>query len=488
MSLKPNVESRHSLVTPNVHRLWFLALVILGFAVYAPGLTIAYYGDDFESIHTDWHRTSFFRPAQFFLLKAMQTFFGFDTFPIHVTQLLLHVILSHLVYRAAMEFGFGIGQALLASTLMLVSQANVYGVLSNATLSQVGGTCFGYFSLWFNRRGLLEQRAAYHLLGLGSFAMALLFKETSVAFFPMVAVTMVVLTWSSKGIERAHLIRGVVLYLGSYAMVLILYLTLRHAAGAIPIKIGTGSRYEFSLGLNILKNAALLMLSATTPISSVAVYRLSADRRLLPLFAVLFVTCVLAILVMIGMIRRNKRLCLMLASLGLLSVAPALPLAHVSELYTYNVMPVVALMVGGGLGALSLNRWHRIRLVSVSLILAVLVSHVVGLRHKAHLMWENGQRANELLDQVVAQARVAPPGATLRLESGSNHLRYSVFVMPEFSVLRYSTHVIQARAQRSDIRVEFSKSPASFETHTAETILRLKLQDGRVTTVGPNDR
>jgi len=459
-------------------RVWLVILGIAGLALYASGLNIGYYGDDFDYLSTyiDWPPNGMYRPAHIFVLHTIQRLVGFSPVPIHLVQLALHVALACLVYRAARAIGVDGLQAALGSIFMLVSQANAFGVLSNCTLSQVGGASFGYFSLWYARRAFLEDNRACRLASLTSFAVALLFKESSVAFLPMLPVALLASDWTSAT-SRKDLARKTAAQFIPAVAVLIGYLVLRQAGGADPIRLGTASRYEFSFGFNVLKNGASFLLSAFTPVSSVTVYELATGKHILPLLLVLLATAVFVTMVGIGIYRCRRWLWVILFVLAGLSLGPMLVLAKVSELYTYNAMPVVALIVGGGLGSLISNSGRLMKAATVTGTVAVLLSHVVAVQQKSHLMSDNGRRAAVLFDDVVEIVRTAPSGVTVRMENSTSDRGYSIFVMPEFSVLIHAQHAIQVRAGRPDVAVVVTPPWTRLTPNNNE--IRLRIQNAR---------
>src|SRR5262249_30048284 len=87
-----------------------MLLGLLTVLVYTPGLGIPYFADDFQFVCADpgskilrylYERNrfdGFYRPIQASTLAAIQTLFGWDTAPIHVVQIVMHIALVVLVY------------------------------------------------------------------------------------------------------------------------------------------------------------------------------------------------------------------------------------------------------------------------------------------------------------------------------------------------------------------------------------------------------
>jgi hypothetical protein len=351
--------------------------------------------------------------------------------------------------------GLSPAAAALAGGFMLVSQANVHAVLSNDTLSQVGGALFGYLSLYALYRGLVAgapaERRRYLAVSPCFFAVALLFKETSGAFFLM-ALLIVASCAGGAWVGRAA--RAV-----PYGLVLVLYLGIRTlVVGAWP---GTGGgTYAVHPGLNMFENAALLALAATTPVSSPMVYAWVREGAIAGVLAVLAAGLAFGVAVGYGLVRlRRPALVGVLAGLAVLSLAPAYVLAHVSELYVYNAMPMVALLVGAGLDrflAYGAQRGRFGRTAASVLVLLFFLAHVASVQEKAASMAAHGERASLLLPQVVRHGAAAPPGAALVLcRTPRAGVSYSVFRVPGFDVLSYAAPVIRARAGRPALAISF---------------------------------
>src|SRR5215475_2939835 len=140
---------------------WFIVLGLIGYGIYGAGVRINYYSDDFQwyfdpppsnIFHYFWHKNPYehqaYRPLQASFLIFMQHFWGVDTLQIHLTQIALHVILSWIVWKWMVNYGFTFLEAVLGSLFMLISQANAMAVLSVDTISQVSSALFGCMSLW----------------------------------------------------------------------------------------------------------------------------------------------------------------------------------------------------------------------------------------------------------------------------------------------------------------------------------------------------
>jgi len=459
---------------------WIATLIVMGFIVYASGFTIRYYGDDFFLFYeyVDWWHAGRYRPATSIVVETIQGVFGLNPVPLHVLQLLLHISLSYLVFQAARMIGLSRAQAVVASLFMLISQANAFALLSNCTLSQVGGTVFGYFSIWLACVAFTNYRGTVFALGLLSFAVALFFKESSAAFIALLPLAFLASSWGSCS-KRSYLLSRAALHSAAYVAVLLVYLVMRHASPVLPITVGTGSRYDLHFGLNIIKNAALLSLAAVTPVSTVTIYELWSESRAELLGIALIAIALCMALIVVGLFRVSKRLSIVLSVFAGLSVAPLLLLNHVSELYVYNAMPPVSLLIGAGVGRLISDHRIGIKAISAFASIMILTCHVVAIQQKAQLMRANGDRADAMLAQIVAHASVAPYGAIVRLENRPGDRGYSIFVMREdFGVVEHAGPVIRGRAQRPDITVQFVRTESAATEETLSSPVLTLRTDG----------
>ncbi|HJW29387.1 MAG TPA: hypothetical protein VJ508_09045, partial [Saprospiraceae bacterium] len=112
-------------------------------------------------------------------------------------------------------------------------------------------------------------------------------------------------------------------------------------------------RYDIVFGLNIVKNSLLAVIGAVIPGSSVTAFVAYAQRDYLLLGAITLGSVIFVYMVIFGLRRSNRAgLILLISLLGIISFLPFVFLRHISELYVYNSMAFVSIIVGIGLGAL----------------------------------------------------------------------------------------------------------------------------------------
>lgn len=436
---------------------WFITLCVAGYALYLAGIGSQYYGDDFHWVFKDPEAEIFFywlnpnpvapsyRPLQASIVALLQLFFGWNTVPLHSIQILIHVILALLIYDFMSKQGFSRLQACLGSAYMLVSQANVQAVAGSDSLSQIGGTLFGYASLWCLSRVSVEQnenetygmqvmRNKVYLFSLVLFALSLFMKETSLSFLLLI-ISFLFLKNLRNHTLRQSLVRTTSVSI-PYLIVFALYFVLWFSVmGELK-----GGRYGLNLGLNVFVNLAFLAMAALTPVSSAALFTAFANRDILLLGITSLLTFLFAVFVLLGIWRsRQYRRTAVLTIFSIMSLFPVLFFTQVSELYVYNMMPLVSILVGIGLGEfLQLGRINKIaQSLAVAFIGVLLVSNVLAVESKTAQIRINGERAAVLLHDVLSYVdRVPPNGELLLIAPEDPPQEYSVFNITGFNSLR----------------------------------------------------
>jgi hypothetical protein len=483
---------------------WLGALLLLACLVYGPSLHAQYFEDDFlflfDGSCRDFARpflhkypTGWYRPLEAALLTCIQRHFQMNTVPIHVVAISVHAGLSYLVYVVVLRLGVPRLAAMLASALMVVSQANVAAVLGNDTLSQIAGTAFGCCSVWLlylalhrgcserqSKAATLWQLAASprFLASLATFTLALLSKETSMSFLLLNGATIFVHYRRLCPAERRP--GRVVATLFPYVVLAAVYMAVRSWLGIAHLAFGPG-RYNVDLGSNVVRNLTMLFTAMLIPVSTVSTFAaLNLGRSVL--FLVMSSTAILVLVGLIAGLLRSGRAqtAVVIGILTVLALVPMILLNRVSELYAYNAMPFMSLLV-----ALSLSGFierEKMRPAVAVVIGVVLASHIVATRAKAALMRENGQRAAALLERIDTFISTVPPNGELLLVNPDDGApRYSNFLMPGFDVLRYGERTIARAAHREDIRVRIV-SPRDLKQQHGGGAVILSLKGGTVRT------
>ena len=487
---------------------WSLLLGLTGFVVYARGIGIDYYADDYQfvfdlsphgvlySFFHDNPHNSFYRPIQAAFLTIIQACFGLNTIPIHLTQIIMHVMLSLLVAIAVIKLGFSRIQAALGAIFMLVSQANVHAVLSNDTFSQIGGTLFGCFSLWLlyltyqsyglsNTDSQIIKRKGYYL-SIVMLTVSYFSKETSISFFPMLLGIIILANLR----RHSCIFRKILIQISPIILVTFFYLLVRSFVVTRQPAFGS-SIYNFHLGINIIHNLGMFFFAATVPISSVTTYLALNSGNISTFLIVLVATVFVVSLIVSGLwfSRKHSRIIFSLGAFAIFGLFPTFMLNHVSELYVYTSMPFISAIIGIGLGKfLKSSKTHRITYITILSIISLLfLSHYLSIQTKAMLMKERGERSSMILSQIEPYVEKVPEnGKLLLVNQPSNEIEYSVFIMRGFNVLRNGLHRINEISGRYDFTTYIVDRPEIAVNHSVSNQCCLSLTlsiDGKVVQV-----
>ncbi len=459
--------------------LWLIALGILGFLTFLRGIDISYYADDFvffsdlscadgfDHFLGKGRFRGFYRPIEAALLTCIQEYYGVNTIPIHIINISLHALLSFLVFTVLLKLDFSRAQAAFGALFMLLSQANASAILGNDTLSQVSATFFGCFSLLFLHVALDHDatagagnkatfRSGFYLSSVLAFALALFSKESGVSFFPLLVGVLFLSFYSSpSGLKKRVLHRAALAFI-PFVVVLVGYFFTRAQIGASQATLGHGN-YNFNIGFNVAENLAELLIVSIIPLSSVTVFTSVQNGQLGSVAMIALASSVFLGLVSYGLWQTRRYV--VVAVLGIFAIGALFPMVilnHVSELYAYNAMPFIAMIVGAGLGAV-FEKAHtrRVKRLVLITVCALFASHIIAVQGKAALMRDNGERATLLLKRIEPYAqRVSPGGQLLLVNPDDDYPEYSIFLMRGFNVFRDGVSRIKRNANRADIAVK----------------------------------
>ncbi len=503
--------------------------MLLGTALlYAQGLSIGYFGDDFQYIFARpgemiWRTFlepnpahAWYRPLSSALLAATQALVGWETWPIHVVNILLHALLAWLVVRLLQSEGFGVPHQVAAALVMIASQANAAAILQTDTTSQIAGTYFGCLTLWLLYRRATEERtdaqhpvpSRVHWGALATFALSLLSKESSLGFLPMVGVLFLV-TWWNERPWKQRLVQALVATL-PYAAIVGLYFAVRAAVG-IPTTLQVDEYRTVRLGPNVLVNVAQLVFAAVIPTSTVTGYFTLTSGTVYEKVLLILATGAIVGVAGYGLwqCREHRRLLGVVALFALLGMFPTVLINRVSELYVYNSFPFFAVLLGVGFGRTwELIRRRRARVIVFSIGAFVLgLSHIEAISQKAALVYHNGIRARGLLEQLVGYAEGAPPNTeivllrTVRQQDPTPKLyrllepsayrrglsvwsigypKYSVYVLDDYSLLEGNPYLLGIITGRTDVRLIITDSLSTIVVPRGAHRMLLAIRNGTI--------
>jgi hypothetical protein len=220
------------------------------------------------------------------------------------------------------------------------------------------------------------------------------------------------------------------------------------------------------------------MLALLTVVSSVSLYVLAHTKQLLALCGAILVSGFFWGYIIYGLTKARcaTRIGLLIFFAGI-SLVPTYLFNHVSELYVYQALPPLALVVGIGFGHMIREQKSKSRHVwGWCIVLAFLGFHIFAVQCKAAMMVHNGERTRGLLDQIIKYVEEAPENTTIVLRNDENdYLRYSVFMMPGYEVLRYSRNLILAITGRDDVSGQFLEAGETIPDSVKGPIISLRL-------------
>ena len=475
----------------------FLAIsglsLLLGLIIYAPFLRAPYFSDDllfyFKPPAPHWY-TYFvtvgpalqaYRPLEAAILTQIQLHFGFETWPIHVISLAALTLLSGLTWLTAVELGYSSVAAYLSCAIVVISQIAEPAVLGNDTMSQAASALLGAAGAYLFWRATNTRSVGFHLASLACYFAALFFKETALGYCAVIAVLAFALL--SDRVNVRHSLIRLTRALLPYALATLIYLAARIYAGG---PVGSAGSYRISLGTNVIANLALSAVAAISPISTVSSAVSVQTRNFAAMIGIVAAVGVMCAIALAGFaVSTRRRLMILLAACAVASLFPTFLLQHVSELYVYNAMPFVALL----LAAVLADLWAKGTLGQfVVLASAVLFisGQLVAVHEKSKLMFDNGVRAAAMMNDLAADMRSLPANSTILLaDAEKREPKYSVFVLHGFDVLEFGAPRLGAIYDRPDIAIEITPESAIYQFRGKPNVFVARLVNGRLQPLAP---
>ncbi len=485
------------------HRFWnggvFVLMSCIGLAVCVRGFNIGYYGDSFRYIFNDPENRllyffahpnpydPFYRPTMFLVVMISQALEGTNTYILHSVHFLTHILCAFLVYVGTRTVTKSVFAALVAGLYMLFAESNGYAIFNNGALSQILGTLPGYCALWllYKFYAETEHKARNYALSVLCFVLAIMAKETSMSFLPMACALIAMMhsagklrAFSTPVFWQKSLRDGAI-----FVVLGMTFLLVRKYVIGIEGQPAFGAaRYEMNIGKNLLINPLQTLFAVFQPLSTADVFGAVKYRDwVLLTLAVVFFAVIASVLVF-GLVKawREERLRTVIAGCWCLlpfSMMPMIFLNHVSELYSYNTLPLLALLLGLSVSVL----WEHIPNLSIRAALGtgfvlLMAINAASLQRKIDGMKNNARLASTLLPQVLPIVREMPQNGHLVLVNTVNpRFEYSIIHQRGFNVFRYATCVFQERANRHDVNIYVIEPDSVLEKplHTA-TILALQ--------------
>jgi hypothetical protein len=434
----------------------FGILALLGLLLYGYGLGISRYYDDFsmffeepqKQLYSLFYETSptnpFYRPITTSLFCLVQLIGNNNVVPIHIVNIVLHALLGLLIVTAALRMGLSRPIAWGAAFFFTITQANGIALLSNDTFAQILVALFGYASLYFGyfhlygttdkNRNVFKSPYVYTTAGL--YALGLLSKEAGISFL-LCHVMLVIVAVISGGRQT---LRAGGITLGILGVITAGFLLVYMNVAAIQPRLGS-DHYSFQIGPGIVTNTFMMLLSALYVGSTASLVELAGRHEWVRAAGAFVPTLLFAATLIYGYcITPKRRLVLLLAGITFLAMIPVVALRHISELYVYNCMPAISILVGL-VTAQAADRFIRSNRQRGVPVIAILVITFTGLNigaivDKTARMYRVVTHCETIAKRVVDCAGGLRTGDTLRLVSGDNcRVPYSVFSLSAITTL-----------------------------------------------------
>ncbi len=475
-----------------------LLVSISAIIAYSPSINGGYFCDDYQfkfhdikidlkSVFTPSHIYAY-RPVEKLFLAIMQQNFPQSTWPIHTTLLLLHLMLSALLMVWLRREGFTRSSSIIAFTVMVLSQANTYAVSSLDTFSQITSTLFGYSSIVFFLGFIRKESNIRYFLYAGSIILSLFAvfcKENAMFIVPILFALVLIFHLKHKSDYQSRLI-PLLISLIPYLIICIVFMLIRKHLNLMPAEIGPG-KFNIGLGPNILKNFFMSLVQAIQPHSSVDLYLDIANNRWLNVAVVLFTSAFLVIITIRGIfISRLRNFSLVIIALLPLSMFPVILLNEINELYVYNMMPLVAILLGIGFEETYNHLNHRfLKKGLLCFFSGFLIWNSVSVHSKCRLMKENGIKSEQIHRQIDPYYSQIPERGALILvnPNTSKKTEYSIFKRTGFRVVQFGGEEFVRRSGRNDFRLQIIMENQLDSIDTSNSLV-LRYKDGIVGKIG----
>jgi hypothetical protein len=449
--------------------LQYFILFIACLLIYLPGISSKMYADDFEWVVDNPASNLFFhffnndpninwyRPLACSVYAVSQALFGFNTVFVHLLQITTHFVLCAAVYNAMEMLGISKKAAIFSVLFLLSSQVGAAAINGNDTLSQVFSSCFGFLGVLYVYKYTETGSSRFYIAGIITFLFALFSKESSVVY-PAIGVCILGYHYYIK--EGKRDIKNFIIRSIPFVIITGFYLSMRISISQIQPEFGDDI-YQFKLGLNIIKNLGLFVFSLICPVSSAAVFTAFVKRELAILLLTAFFTLVFAVIIFKGLFSRgDKKNVIIFSALTIITFFPMAMLNKVSELYAYNALPFLAILVGIGFERFySAITSKTLKYAAAVFAGVIFLANVYAIESKISQMKANGERAEYLISQTLPFVSKVPSGGNLiLLNSPSKEVEYSIYKMNGFNIFHAGEMIFNKLTKRSDIKITVADS------------------------------
>lgn len=443
-------------------------IIAAAFLAYSPSISGNYFADDFGFKFHDLNlniKTVFspihvyaYRPLEVLFLAIMQKTYGENTIPIHFSFLLLNLLFSASIMLWMLKKGYSNYSSFLAFSIMALSQANSHAVSSLDTFSQISSTFLGYFSLSLFITYISGETYIRYYQYAGSFIIliiALLCKESAMSFIVIYSILVVIYIFKHCNHDNKKAL-SLLISLTPFILSLFVFMFLRKHFNLVPAEFGS-ERYNIGTGLNVFKNFLKAIFQSVQPHSSVDLYLNMKNNQLTtPIIASLF--SIMIILITITGILKNKRYTISNAIILFLPISmfPTILLNHISELYVYNMVPLIAILIGIGIGTLYENLTNKLLKALILCFISIFsIWNAISVFSKSKLINQNGIEAEQILNKIQPYYSCIPHNGKLILINPeiSDKTEYSIYKRTGFRLIEDGEVEIKRRSKRNDFDI-----------------------------------
>jgi len=425
------------------------------------------------------YEPSVYRPLAGIYNGVVQYFFGTNAFLIHLMNLLLHGVISCVIYKGMIRLNMNKQSAIIASVLFIVAQSTVTATLRNCTMTQQLSCLFNLLFIYvlvFQEKPKIKQ----YLILCGLYVLGLLSKEASLAILPTAIVLIFIMSYYREN-SLINGIKNAVFQIMPYIILTGAYFILRLLIG---LPFSDGGRAKFSLDLYVVKNLMMLLFSNTNHFSSTDVFYALVSRNYTVLLIVVFVNMAIAAFVFWGVFKKKQvKLALVLILLMIISFFPTVLMPHVSELYGYNAMPFICIIYAIGF-SYWLSQSKNKKNICIAILSVIILLNVVSLQRKALLLNNNANMAQNLITQLQVILEGHPSGTQVFLiNTDEEGLRYSYgnFHMTAAETLQYAEGLsFLYFLGRDDISFFYREKSDMASIPSGENIMLLTVVEGNL--------
>jgi len=464
-----------------------LGILLCVFLLYAPALERWVQGDDFfkyeRSINHGFDifrgEDFFFRPLENFVHAVNLFLVGPDSNVLSLAVSMAGILISTcLLFAIARRLSPDRrGYPLLAAGYFALHSSAVSSVIQIDTISQQYATVFALGALLWSISGPARGQGAQFAGLVILWFLCLVSKETSFGLVFACPLAVLFIKGTCPALERFSNRKLLLLGMSASAVALALYFLARSGSEANMaldriMSIQEGTRYRPTVNpIAVLENAFQLAAVTSYLGSTLDVFPNLRLPRVALSSSMTLIAAAISLWGLLGLVSRRHGMAAeerrsgraTLAALLLLcggSMVPTIALGKLSELYSYALLPFVALI----LGYLLVVGWERSsgsglawRVAAWLAVVLAAIWMAVGVMEKVERAVRLSERSREIFIALERQIGETPPGEQLTLcpeRAGTAGPEYSIFFRSDTALAAQMVPYLSRRHPEREIRME----------------------------------